>query len=76
MCSFRSQLVVTKLLLLHIASSIRHNIKSFSNKLLSKVCCHCCQSCGSADLALYILSTASRVVESKIDKGKIPLWRV
>ena len=72
MCSFCTQLVVAKLLLLHIASSIRHNIKSFSKKLLSKVYCHCCQSCGSADLAL--LSTASQVVESKINKGKIPLW--
>ena len=40
--------------------------------LLSKVYRHYCQSSGSADLAL--LSTASQVVESKIHKGKIPLW--
>ena len=71
-CSFRSQLVAAKLLLLHIASSIRHNIKPFSKKLLSKVYCHCCQSSGNADLAL--LSTASQVVESKVDKRMIPLW--
>ena len=53
-----SQLVLAKLLLVHIASS---NIKSFSKQ---NVYCHCCQSSGSADLAL--LSTASQVVESKV----------
>ena len=63
------QLVLAKLLLVHIASSIQHNIKSFSKQ---NVYCHCCQSSGSADLAL--LSIASQVVESKVDKGKIPLW--
>ena len=64
MSLFRSQLVAAKLLLLHNASSMQHNISLSQKKLLSKV--HY-QSSGNTDLALLSTNT------SKADKGKIPL---